>query len=98
MDLSMLNWSEVARRVGVSPVYVHHLITGQRRSEKRIKQIAGILEVRFAELQEWIRKNTEHHGRGDANTSARPHKPTTSRRSRLPHQGRRHSARNLRKQ
>ena len=39
----LINWSEVARRLGLSPRYVAMLRRGQRKSEKRLKQIEELI-------------------------------------------------------
>ena len=40
----LINWSEVARRLGLSPRYVAMLRRGQRKSEKRLKQIEELIQ------------------------------------------------------
>jgi transcriptional regulator with XRE-family HTH domain len=39
----LINWSEVARRLGLSPRYVVMLRRGQRKSERRLKQIEELI-------------------------------------------------------
>lgn len=39
----LINWSEVARRLGLSPRYVAMLRRGQRKSAKRLKQIEELI-------------------------------------------------------
>lgn len=39
----LINWSEVARRLGLSPRYVVMLRHGQRKSKRRLKQIEELI-------------------------------------------------------
>ena len=57
MDISLLNLSEIARRVNISTVYCFYLMTGQRKAEKRLRQIAFVLRMNVAELKTQIAKN-----------------------------------------
>ncbi len=61
MDINLLNISELARRVGISAMYCHHLLHGKRTSEKRLEQIAGELRMSVGELKLQIMKNKNGH-------------------------------------
>ena len=39
----LINWSEVARRLGLSPRYVAMLRRGERKSERRLKQMEELI-------------------------------------------------------
>ncbi len=57
MDINLLNFTEIARRVGISPVYCWHLLRGKRTTEKRLRQIADILRMDISDLKKQIEKN-----------------------------------------
>lgn len=44
----LINWSEVARRLGLSPRYVVMLRRGQRKNEERLKQIEALIRDELA--------------------------------------------------
>ena len=58
----LINWSEVARRLGLSPRYVAMLRRGQRKSEKRLKQIEELISEEL--------KNVERYWNGRETFSA----------------------------
>ncbi len=57
MDIDLLNFSEIARRVRISPVYCWHLMHGLRTTEKRFVQIASVLRMDVKDLKQQIEKN-----------------------------------------
>ena len=57
MDIDLLNFSEIARRMRVTPVYVFYLMHGKRRTEKRLRQIADILRMDISDLKKQIERN-----------------------------------------
>lgn len=76
MDLELFNYSAIARRTGLSIMYTHHLLSGQRRSEKRIAQIAAVLNTSVEKLKSQIAQVAQERksARGRAKTGgARVH-------------------------
>lgn len=49
----LINWSEVARRLGLSPRYVAMLRRGQRKSEKRLKQIEELISEELKNVERY---------------------------------------------
>lgn len=79
MDLELFNYSAIARRIGVSIMYTHHLLSGARRSEKRLAQIAGVLNTSVEKLKAQIAQAAKERksARGRAKTAgARAHTAT----------------------
>jgi hypothetical protein len=90
MDIKLFNNSEIARRIGVTPVYVFFLMTGVRSSEKRLQQVADVLEMSVTDLKHQIRKKNNN---GHADKHALAHSQTHSSRT----TGRNPRARNLKR-
>lgn len=57
MDINLLNFSEIGRRIRISPVYCWQLLNGKRSAERRLEQIAGVLRMDVADLKKQIEKN-----------------------------------------
>lgn len=57
MDIELLNFSEIARRAKISAVYVYHIMSGKRKPEKRLQQIADILRMSVHDLKKQIERN-----------------------------------------
>ena len=57
MDIDLLNFSEIARRTKISPVYCWYILHGLRKPEKRLHQIAGILRMDISDLKKQIERN-----------------------------------------
>lgn len=56
----LINWSEVARRLGLSPRYVVMLRRGQRKNEERLKQIERLIrDELMSESASVTRRDTE---------------------------------------
>lgn len=62
----LINWSEVARRLGLSPRYVVMLRRGQRKNEERLKQIETLIrdELGLGKTSVSKRNPEEKTGRG----------------------------------
>jgi transcriptional regulator with XRE-family HTH domain len=78
MDLELVNISELARRLNITPGYVHQLVRGVRTSEKRLQQIADVLKMSLTELKQQM-KQTYNNGHADKHALA--HSQTHSRRA-----------------
>lgn len=48
IDTSLVNKSEIARRMGVSPAYICMLLSGKRKSESKLKAIKAIIKHQAA--------------------------------------------------
>ena len=65
IDLSVVNWSSVARKIYISPgrtmspVTIQFYILGLYKSEKRLHQMADVVGCTVEELKAWIRKRNE---------------------------------------
>lgn len=59
IDLGIINKSELARRVGLSIVYTHQLLIGERRSPRALKLIAKYLEMPLEDLKAWIKNRRQ---------------------------------------
>ena len=44
----LLNASEIARRLDITPEYVHMLLSGKRKSKSRLQQIQNLIERELA--------------------------------------------------
>ncbi len=42
-NLKLINKSEIARKLGISPSYVHKLLTGKRKSDKYERAIRELI-------------------------------------------------------
>jgi DNA-binding transcriptional regulator YdaS (Cro superfamily) len=60
MDIDLLNFSEIARRLNVTPAYVSQLMTGERTYEKRLIQIASMLRISIEDLKLQISRHRVH--------------------------------------
>jgi hypothetical protein len=64
-DLSIINWSAVARKIYIapgrtmSPITIQFYILGLYKSEKRLHQIADVVGCSIEELRAWIQKKNE---------------------------------------
>ncbi len=66
----LINWSEVARRLGLSPRYVVMLRRGQRKSERRLKEIEELIRGELSAVVRYWKttesQNTDQrHGHND---------------------------------
>ncbi len=62
MDFDLLNFSGIARQVGIKPQYCWQILRGIRTPEKRIEQIAGVLKMDVSDLKAQIHKNKMRRG------------------------------------
>ncbi|HQT92976.1 MAG TPA: hypothetical protein PL001_13220, partial [Candidatus Kryptobacter bacterium] len=58
----LINWSEVARRLGLSPRYVVMLRRGQRKNEERLKQIERLISDELTSGNGQVTRRTEEEG------------------------------------
>jgi transcriptional regulator with XRE-family HTH domain len=73
MDINLLNYTELARRIDVSAAYIHQLMTMKRKSEKRLQQIARELGMSVGELKRQIVRNRHKHAGNHAPAHSRTH-------------------------
>ena len=43
IDLAMINQAEIARRLGISQMYVSYILRGMRKSDKYLQQIKELI-------------------------------------------------------
>lgn len=66
VDIDLINNSELARRIGVSVVYIHYVLSGMRKNERRCAQIAKELGMDIKSLKRQILKRKSlirHNGK-----------------------------------
>lgn len=78
MDITLLNISELSRRLKISDVYCWYLLAGERGSEKRLQQIAVELRMDMEELKAQIQRNRAKRN-GHAGNRAPAHTRTHGR-------------------